>query len=55
MASASVLPKTSLRRMADQANPEIAAQLNRLRLLHVETGLLLERMKGEADRRAAVA
>jgi transcriptional regulator with XRE-family HTH domain len=39
----------------DQANPEITAQLNRLRLLHVETGLLLERMKGEADRRASVA
>jgi len=38
-----------------QTNPEIAAQLNRLRLLHVETGLLLERMNGAAARRASAA
>lgn len=34
----------------DETNQEMAQQLDQLRLLHVETGLLIERLKGEVDR-----
>ena len=35
---------------ASETNEEMAAKLNQLRLLHVETGLLLEKLKSEFDR-----
>lgn len=37
----------------NETNEEMAAKLSRLRLLHVETGLLLEELKNEVDRIAA--
>lgn len=37
----------------DRAGEEVAAQLARLRLLHVETGVLIEQLRGEVDRMAS--
>lgn len=36
-----------------ETNEEMATKLNQLRLLHVETGLLIEQLKNEVDRIAA--
>ncbi len=39
--------------LTGEANKEMTTQLNQLRLLHVETGLLIEKLKGEFDRIAS--
>jgi transcriptional regulator with XRE-family HTH domain len=39
--------------LGGETSKEMTAQLDRLRLLHVETGLLIEKLKGEFDRIAA--
>lgn len=39
--------------IAETAGEDVAAQLARLRLLHVETGSLIEQLRGEVDRMAA--
>ncbi|MEQ1942685.1 helix-turn-helix domain-containing protein [Mesorhizobium sp. VNQ89] len=36
--------------LADETNKEMTQQLDQLRLLHVETGQLIERLKGEVER-----
>ena len=38
---------------AAETSQEMTLQLNQLRLLHVETGLLIEKLKGEFDRIAS--
>lgn len=39
--------------LAGETSREMTAQLDQLRLLHVETGLLIEKLKGEFDRIAS--
>jgi ribosome-binding protein aMBF1 (putative translation factor) len=39
---------------SENAGEDVAAQISRLRLLHVETGMLIEQLRGEVDRRASV-
>jgi len=39
--------------MAGETSKDMTAQLDQLRLLHVETGLLIEKLKGEFDRIAS--
>jgi transcriptional regulator with XRE-family HTH domain len=38
---------------ADETSNEMTTQFDQLRLLHVETGLLIEKLKGEFDRIAS--